>query len=51
MYYVLVTLLLAFLIAGMGLGLAIGGRLPELENRDGRRRGVSGRSTGGRENA
>lgn len=32
LYYALVTLLLAVLIGGMALGLALGGRLEELDD-------------------
>jgi len=32
LYYALVTLLLALLIGGMALGLALGGRLEELDD-------------------
>lgn len=35
MYYVLLTVLIGVLIAGLfGAGFALGGRLPELDNRE-----------------
>lgn len=38
MYYVLLTILIGVLIAGLfGAGFALGGRLPELDGRDERR--------------
>ena len=38
MYYVFLTLLLAVLIASLGVGFALGSRLPELDERQGERR-------------